>query len=138
MSGTCPNYPNAICQWGPDALRQVDWTLDQYVDPPAADKAIIGYFHYDGESIELTDSAIVYGGYPERIHELDGLRLLFKNSSGDVINNFTIREPRYVDYAYPMGGELLDEVDFTVVFPFIDNIKPLNSMMWKPEDLWTR
>jgi parallel beta-helix repeat protein len=125
MACTCTNYPIAICQWGPDALRQVDWTLDQYVDPPAEDKAIIGYFHYDGEHIELTDSAIVYGGYPERIHEWDGLRLLFKNSRGEAINNFTIREPRYVDYAYPPGGELLDEVNFTVVFPFIDDLKTL-------------
>ena len=125
MACTCIGYPTVTCQWGPDAVRQVNWTLDQYIDPPAEDKAIIGYFHYDGENIELTDSAIVYGGYPERIHEWDGLRLIFRNSRGGAVNNFTIGDPRYKDYDYPPGGELLDEVGFTVVFPFIDNIKTL-------------
>jgi hypothetical protein len=51
--------------------------------------------------------------------------MVFSDSFGEIVNNFSIIDPRYCDYDYPPGAELLDEVDFSLAFPFKDNIKTL-------------
>jgi hypothetical protein len=71
----------------------------------------------------MIESFVTYGDSPERILNLKGLRITAKNSFNDTVNDFTINDPRYVDYAYPPGGELLEEADFTEVFRFFANTK---------------
>jgi hypothetical protein len=128
---TAPVYPLTICPWGPGAESRVTYILDGYVSTPIESfrKAIVGYFSYDGTDYGLSDAAIVYGDSPERIVNWDGLRMTFFNSSGILINDFTVKDPRYKHYDryynFPRGAEILDQVDFTIVFPFLDNIKTL-------------
>jgi len=126
MAETCPDGKCALCEWGPDAARQVKDVLSQYKDPPLDEtrKAIVGYFHYNGERIEMNDVAIVYGDSPERLLQRGALRLEFLDTKQQVINSFYISEPRYKDY-FLAGGELLGEVDFALAFPFLDNIQTL-------------
>lgn len=119
-----------LCTWGPDGDRAVkdvlgNYTLTGYADPPADDarKAIVGYFLYNGLQIALTDVEIVYGDSPERYLDWDKLGLYFLDSSGTLVNGYGISDPRYVDYVDPVGAEILDQVDFASVFPFIENLK---------------
>jgi hypothetical protein len=127
MNCRCVSYPNNICTFGPDGEPQVNWVFSQYSDPPVDEtrKAVITTLHYDGDSVQMISSTVVYGDSPERVLEWDGLSLILLNSSGEVINRFSIEDPRYIDYDYPPGGELLNEADFTLVFPFMENVKTL-------------
>lgn len=114
--------------WGADSERRIDWVFaDKYNDPPPIEtrKAIVAYFNYDGENLELYNSAVVYGDTPERFFEEDGLRLEFYDANNSVVNNFSIREPRYIHYDHPYGSKILDETKFSVVFPFKPNLKTL-------------
>ena len=125
----CPGlgYPTVVCPWGFDAEPQVQYILDQYVDPPSVEtrKAIVAYLHYDGASVVLNKTSIVFGDSPERFLNLHGLRMVSLNSSAAVVNDFTMEDPRYIDYDDPPGAARLDQTDFSVVLPFIDNIKTL-------------
>jgi hypothetical protein len=139
MMNCCPGmgYPNVVCQWGMDAEPQVQYILDQYVDPPPLEtrKAIVGYFHHYGDRVEMTDVSIVYGDSPERPLALDGLKVVSLNSVAEVVNEFTIRDPRYVHFDYPHGAKWLDEADFTVVLPFIDDINTLEVYVVESAEL---
>jgi len=127
MECNCPGYPNTACPWGVDGERRVAGVLSQYWDPPVDEtrKAFVETFSYDGTNLVLLSSNIVYGDVPERVLEWNGLRMVLRNSGGAVVGSFSIGDPRYVDYAYPPGGELLDETTFTVVLFFADDIKSL-------------
>lgn len=126
--------------WGPDAERQV-WdivnqfktTAGRYLDARADNdpKAVILYLHYDGQKIEITDAAIVYGDTPERFLLRGHLRLDLTDARGGVLSSFFLSDPRYRDY-YPTGGELMAQVDFGVVFPFLDHLRILR--IYRPED----
>ena len=122
FSGSC-----ILCTWGPDAERRVKDVFSKYVDPPADEmrKAIVGYFYYNGTYIEMYDAAVVYGDTPERFLEWDKLKMVFLNSKEEVVNAFTIGDPRRVDYVNPVGGELLSEATFSLAFPFINDLKTL-------------
>lgn len=136
---TSPGYPNVVCGWGFDGDRQVQYILNQYVESSldtmtlaetAADgeettKAMIADLHYDGESVTVNDVTMVYGDSPERYIKPDGLKLSAFNADGALINEFQIHDPRYVHFDYPHDGETMDEADFTVVFPFQDDIKTI-------------
>jgi hypothetical protein len=138
-------YPEMPCDWGYDGWPQVQHVLDLFMDPisgttpaavsqpdsgaeilPSEDgdtaKAIVGHFFDDGINLEMTDVSVVYGDAPERYLNLRGLRLVSLNSQREVIDDFTIRDPRYVEFPNPPGATLFDAVDFKVAFPFIDNI----------------
>ncbi len=129
MDISCHPIHDPFCSgWGADSERRIQWVFDdKYNDPPPIDtrKAIVAYFNYDGENLELYNTTIVYGDTPERFFDLDGLRLVFYDANDTVVNEFSIREPRYVHYEYPYGSKILDETKFSVVFPFISNLKTL-------------
>ena len=116
-----------LCTWGPDGERRVKDIFSNYADPPVDEmrKALVGYFYYDGTYIEMYDAVIVYGDTPERFLEWGKLKMVFLNSKGEVVNEFTIGDPRYVDYFNPVGGKLLSEATFSLAFPFINNLKTL-------------
>ena len=127
-----PGYPTEVGQWGPDANRQVLAILNDYEDPPADPyrKAIIATLHYDGVRVQVRRIDIVYGDSPERKLEWNqGLRFVFKESRNEVVNEFTIEDPRYIDYADPPGGELLTQTDFQIVFPFRNDIRAIEVSM---------
>jgi len=116
-----------LCTWGPDAERAVIEEFTTYVDPPEDEtrKAIVGYFSYDGSNIEMYDAAIVYGDSPERYLNWDKFRMVFLNSNEEVVNEFTIGDPRFIEIFDPLEAVLKDTVEFSLVFPFEDNIKTL-------------
>ncbi len=127
------DYPYAICEWGDDAQRQVDDVLSEYdsslvIRSAAAEgaetddrKGLLAEFHYDGAGITLTGIHAVNGGGPERVvQRSEGLRMVVENRSGTVISEFTVMDPRYIDYADPLGGGWFPEVDFSEVIPFYD------------------
>lgn len=115
--------------WGPDAERQVWNILNQYKATASLyasqaeelPKALVGYFHYDGESLSLTELSMLYGDAPQRF-QLRG-KLLWKLTDkwGNALHTFFMNDPRYKSY-YPTGGELLPETDFGVVIPFLDRL----------------
>ena len=123
MMNSCPG--GSLCPWGFDAEPQVQHVLDLYVDPPPIEtrKAIIGEFHHYGDRVEMTGVAIVYGDSPERLVNRDGLRFVFRSSSGGIVGEFTLSDPRYVHFADPHGSARPDEADFSVAFPFRDDLK---------------
>ena len=145
MTQYCDEYQSRciLCTWGPDGERRVKDVFSTYVDPPADEmrKAIVGYFYYTGTSIEMYDAAIVYGDTPERFLEWNKLKMVFLNSKGEVVNKFTIGDPRHVDYVDTVGGELLSEATFSLAFPFINDLKTLQvfdiatSQLLASEDL---
>jgi len=122
-----PAYPFRVCQWGFDAEKQVQWVLDGYVSgfPYDWSAAINADIHYDGEAMELTDASIVYGVAPERIIQPEGLRIVSLDSSDTVINEFAIKNPGYIHYDYPPGADWLAEYDFTLVLPFLEDIREI-------------
>jgi probable HAF family extracellular repeat protein len=133
-----PGYPNVVCGWAWDAEPQVQFILDQYVEPDldaandldSADqdetrKALVANLHYDGESVTVNEITMVFGDSPQRYIKPDGLKLEVFNADDTLINEFQIRDPRYVHFDYPQGAKNLAEADFTVVFPFMDDIKTL-------------
>ena len=113
------------CQWGRDSERRIEWVFDRHEDPPADvyRKAIVLYASYDGNQLVKQRIAIVYGGVPERIVERDGLKLVMSDVTGATVNEFSIDEPRYRHYLNPLGAKMLDQVTFSVVIPFSDQIK---------------
>ncbi len=129
-NSTAGSYPFIICDWGPDALRQVEHVLGEYSgtsamaasSPPPGDdddRALVVKFHYDGVTINLVKAKLVFGGAPERRFEREGLRLKLLDENGLLLSEFSIHDPRYIDYAEdPLGGELQKEVVFSEVFPF--------------------
>jgi hypothetical protein len=120
-------YTPGTCSWGLDAGQRINYVLNQYKDPPynVNRKAIVGYFGYDGTSVVLYSTNIVYGDSPERVIDWNSLKILSKDPTGKILGSFTIDDPRYVDYVNPPGGELLSKADFTLVLPFKDNIQSL-------------
>ena len=42
-------------------------------------------------------------------------------------DEFTIDEPRYRHYINPLGGRMLDEVEFSIVVPFLDQLKSVQA-----------
>jgi len=47
------------------------------------------------------------------------------DSSGDVVSDYTISDPRHVEYFEPLAAETLDQVEFASVWPYHDNPKTL-------------
>jgi hypothetical protein len=129
MEGSCAGYPSGICQWGPDAQRMVEYVMDQYSSGPdvhslfskgaSSEKVMVGYFHLDAEGVTLDRIVAIYGTPPEHKKPSRGIRMLLKNGSGAVLSDFFIPDPRYQDFPeLPLGGGMLAEVNFSVVFPF--------------------
>lgn len=81
--------------------------------------------HYNGTAVTVNNISMVFGDSPERFILPDGLRLEALSSDTTLINEFQIRDPRYVHFDFPQGAQTLPEADFTVVFPFMDDIKTL-------------
>ena len=92
--------------WGFDAEPQVQYILDQYVDPPPDNtrKAIVANLHYTGDSVGMNSISIVYGNVPERVIKPEGLRIVSLDTSGVIINDFRIRHPAYVHFYSPVGA----------------------------------
>jgi probable HAF family extracellular repeat protein len=134
MMNCCPGmgYPSIICKWGFDAEPQVQWVLDHFTGSPPIDlfeAAIVAEMHYDGEEVTTNEIQIVYGRAPESVLEMDGLRIVSLTSSEENLHEVTIADPRYVHYDYPPGAETLAETDFTVVLPFIDDMRTLQVLL---------
>ncbi len=142
-----PSYPEAICSWGLDGQPIVESVLDRFTSAEAVTgsyaaqalssegKVIHFSLHYNGENIVAYETTVLYGEAPNRYLEWDGLRVVLRNSQGDNIYDFTTRDPRYRDYDFPPSGELLDEADFTLVIPFLDDAKTLDIYDAISEDL---
>jgi len=122
-----PDYPRTICQWGPDAVPRVRYIFGEYSLGTfiISSAAIVARFHYNGDTFRMLRASMVPGEAPERILKWHDLRLVFVNSAEALVNEFTIQDPRYRDYDYPPGAELMSEADFTLAFPYIDNLKTL-------------
>ena len=114
-----------LCGWGADGSRMVTTELAGWIDPPGDEyrKSFIGTFHYDGTTIALTDLAITYGEAPDRLLDWGDLGFSILDSSGNVISDYTISDPRYIEYLDPLGAEILDQVEFASVWPYQDNPK---------------
>ncbi len=136
--GGCPGYPFSICNFGPDAGRKVNNMLDRILDyyysstpysslstQEGEDRSVVCLLHYDGVDVTLLQSHVVEGVSQDRNVEWQGLGMELSNFNGEIINEFTIRDPRYKDFDHPPKGELLDEVDFALTFPFMDQLETL-------------
>lgn len=130
--GGCAGYPGNICNFGPDAGRKVNDMLDRIlgysagaVSAKGLDQSVVCLLHYDGLAVTLLETRIVQGVSPDRHVEWQGLGVELKNFSGQPVHAFTIRDPRYKDFDHPPKGELLDGVDFTLTFPFSDQLETL-------------
>ena len=131
---TCLPGTHPGCQWGRDSERRIEWVFEHYDDrrayTPRADtsqKAIVLYAHYDGTHLSDQRVEIVYGDTPERIVERHGLKLMLSDATGTIVDEFTIDEPRYRHYINPLGGEMMDEVEFSIVLPFLDQLKTMQA-----------
>ncbi len=126
-------------KWGPDAKRQVWDILSQYkataylhtLEDDSLDKAIVGYFHYDGITLSMTEAAMLYGDAPQRFQLRGDLQWQLTDARGNVLYAFFLNDPRYRRY-YPTGGELMAQADFGVVIPFLDHLRSLR--VYRPED----
>jgi hypothetical protein len=127
MEANCWWYPNRICDWGDDAERQVDHILDQYHTPKMPKQALLGYFRYDGEAVTLRGFQPLASGWPDRkVRRSSGLLFELLNPAGEMRADFNIRDPRYIHYLDPpLGGELLQETDFSLVLPYLDDASEL-------------
>jgi hypothetical protein len=117
--------------WGPDAARQGWDIVNQYqasqsgdLDPWADDsrKAIVVHLDYDGQTVQVRDSTMVYGDTPERFMLTGHLRLELTDARGGVLHSFYLSDPRYRDY-YPTGGELAAQAEFGVALPFCNHLR---------------
>ena len=75
----------------------------------------------------MSKASIVHGDAPERVLDLDGLRIEALDSAALVLDDLSIKEPRYVHYDYPIGAALKGEADFTVVLPFVEGLESLRA-----------
>ena len=86
------------------------------------EKVLVVRFHYDGVKLNLVKARLVFGSTPERRFKRDGLSFSLLDREGLLLSEFSIRDPRYLDYAEdPPGGELEKEADFTEVFPYSED-----------------
>jgi hypothetical protein len=109
--------------WGGDGEPQVRYVLDQYIDPPPDDtrKAIIMHLHYSRQGVSANGVSVVYGDVPERVIRPEGMRIVSLNRSGETIDAFQIWHPAFVHLYDPFGATWLEETDFGVVLPFMDD-----------------
>ncbi len=125
MNGHCPDgYPGTICDFGPDGQIQVDRILEKLQEagepiPKGEDEraALAATFSYDGTNLELIRAVAVSGTPPTRHLERHGLKFQIYDFMDQPIESFTIEDPLYKHYDYPLGAETLDRATFTVVFP---------------------
>jgi hypothetical protein len=90
---------------------------------------LLATFHYDGSAVALTGLRPVQGEGPERVVERsEGLRMVVEDSHGATLHTFTVMDPRYKDFAYPLGGAWLTEADFSEVIPFYVEAKRLRVL----------
>jgi probable HAF family extracellular repeat protein len=146
---SCLGHPGSSCDnWGFDAIRQVLHILNLYPDTggvatgidgrPATDapangafavqqsaKAMTCSFHWNGTSLAMSGVKIKYGASPDRRVTYAGFRMVVKDGSGEQLAEFTIRDPRYREYAYPQGGEIASQVSFSEVVPLLAGTKAL-------------
>jgi len=122
----CPtSVAGVICPWGPDALRRVNWVLDGSSAIPASGsaKAVVVEFSYDGAVATPIVSTTVYGSGPLRLHTWEGLEIASLDHSGELINSYTIEDPRYVRFLdLPLSAALLPEATAAVVVPYADTL----------------
>jgi hypothetical protein len=132
----CPDYPTSTCGgWGDDAIRQVNHVHDDYsayVDSAAATtqsqseslatenpKTMVVVFWHDGTALQLQDVKILYGKTPDRKISYNGLKMAIEDSMGQVLSEFTIRDPRIEEYDYPAGTTLTNtNFEFSKALPF--------------------
>lgn len=127
MECNCRGYPASICAWGNDAARQVNFILNTYSTPKMPEQALLGYFHFDGEVVTLRGFKPLTSRWPDRkVRRSSGLLFELRNLAGEMLADFTIRDPRYIHYLDPpLGGQLLDKTDFSVVLPYRDDASEL-------------
>lgn len=130
MEGNClgpPLYPRSICPWGDDAERQVEYILDQYHTPKMPKQAVLGYFHFNGEAVTLRGFQPLTSRWPERkVRRSSGLLFELRSRAGEMLADFTIRDPRYIHYLDPpLGGHFSDKTSFSVVMPYLDDASEL-------------
>lgn len=126
-------------RWGPDAERQVWDIVNQYkataslftVQEDRSPKALVGYFHYDGLTLAMTEMVMLYGDAPERFQLRGDLQWILTDGRGNPLYAFFLDDPRYRSY-YPTRGELIPEADFGVVVPFLDHLRSLS--VYRSED----
>ncbi len=122
---TCMGCTIPLTSWdffGPDDRRQVDWLFNQYYDPPAdpAPKAIVVDLHRSGDVVTVTDVRVVRGDAPKRPLEFGAYRITLSSSTGAPLAEVHIPDPGLL-WAMAGGSRWLDEVDFDVVLPFVEN-----------------
>ncbi|RCK72945.1 MAG: BNR repeat domain protein [Anaerolineae bacterium] len=130
---------SGLTRWGADAERQVWDIVNQYKataslftgQANSSPKAIVAYFHYDGISVSLTESTMLFGDSPERFQLRGDLRWELTDRLGNVLYTFFLNDPRAIRY-YPVGGELIPETDFGVVIPFLPGLYSLG--IYRSED----
>ena len=131
MECGCSAYPRGLCPWGDAAEPQVRYYLDYILghifgiggsDADSSNKVIVCQMQYDGTDIQLLSSTVMVGDAPDRYLVWDGLEFVFYDHQDVETNAFSIRDPRYRDYDFPPDGEMLDQVVFTVVFPYTDQL----------------
>ncbi len=119
-------------RWGPDAEREV-WDVLSYYKATAnlyslqdedLRKAIVGYFHYDGSTLAMTELVMLYGDAPQRFQLRGDLQWELSDSRGNLLYRFFLNDPRRKNF-YPTGSELMPETDFGVVLPFLDHLRSL-------------
>jgi hypothetical protein len=137
------NYPNNPCPWGIDAEARVREALSRYVSPVKSSnmatqedenkKVAVCTAHYDGENVQVSKVKIVYDMAPDRDVAWNDWQVEMQDISGDSVQQFSMRDPRYVDYVNPPGAELLPEAPFTMVVPVIESLGTLNIRDIKTE-----
>jgi len=126
-----PGYPNTVCDFGPDGLRQVNHILDKFTtirkgttsENSSTGAVIVATFNYNDNEMQLINAKAVDGTPPNRYLDKDGLQFDILNFMEESLDSFSIEDPLYRDFDYPPGADRLESVDFTMVFPFIPEMR---------------
>jgi len=107
-----------------DAFREactwrIRWAFDHWPESPT--KGILVYLNISEDVITELRSQVV-AGHPDVGLQTEHFRTELLSSSGELLQTYGIWDPRI---SIADGGEMLytDNVDFSLIFPFHDNIK---------------
>jgi len=110
--------------FGRACSSRINWTFDQYVDPPGADKAVRISLNIDNGTITELGKEIAYAEARDHILQGGDFFVSIFSSDGSLLEKYGIYDPRIVfaEEGSPHGG-LEENTDFDLIFSFYENMK---------------
>jgi parallel beta-helix repeat protein len=120
------SFFNASCS------RKIHYVFDNW--PSGKTKGVLLRLHIRDDTITFSDAEVV-AGHPDLVSDNEAMRGESYSSSGELIDHFGISDPRLSigdEAVLDENGEIIgykgfqnfyDDMDFTVIMPFSDNLK---------------